>query len=199
MSEFAQARRLLTESLSISQELVDHQGLARCLEAFAGMAALEHQPELAFRLAGAAEALRDTLEIPLWPVDQLLLERHLATARQVLDEAAVTASRASGYALSVEDAVALALQGEGDHTIDNMSTPRVTQIGPTSPLTQRQQEVALLVGQGLTNRQIADRLIVTERTAGAHIEHILDKLGFTSRTQIGVWVAGNIPADSTSR
>lgn len=53
-----------------------------------------------------------------------------------------------------------------------------------------------LVGQGLTNRQIAARLVITERTAGAHIEHILDKLGFTSRTQIGVWVAGNVPAGS---
>jgi DNA-binding CsgD family transcriptional regulator len=70
---------------------------------------------------------------------------------------------------------------------------------PTSPLTQRQNEVALLVAQGLTNRQIAEQLVITERTAGAHIEHILDKLGFTSRTQIGVWVAGNVPADSTSR
>jgi DNA-binding NarL/FixJ family response regulator len=65
-----------------------------------------------------------------------------------------------------------------------------------SPLTQRQHAVALLVGQGSTNRQIAERLVITERTAGAHIEHILDKLGFSSRTQIGVWVAGNVPADS---
>ena len=196
LSEFAQARGLLGESLSISQELGDHQGLARCLEAFAGLAALEHQPDLAFRLAGAAEALRDTLEIPLWPVDQLLLERHLAAARQVLGEAAVTAARASGYALSVEDATALAVQG--DDLSDNRTASGLAEIAPTSPLTLRQQEVALLVGQGLTNRQIADRLTITERTAGAHIEHILDKLGFTSRTQIGVWVAGNLPADSTS-
>jgi DNA-binding NarL/FixJ family response regulator len=46
-----------------------------------------------------------------------------------------------------------------------------------------------LVAQGLTNRQIAERMIVTERTVGAHVEHIMAKLGFTSRTQIGVWAA----------
>jgi non-specific serine/threonine protein kinase len=196
-AELAQARNLLVESLSILQELGDRQGLARWLEAFACMAALEHQPELAFRLAGAAEAIRDTSELALSPRDRFHLVRHLGTARQEVDDAAVTASRASGYALSVEDAIALALQS-GDAS-DNSPSSGLAESAPTSPLTQRQQEVALLVGQGLTNRQIADRLIITERTAGAHIEHILDKLGFTSRTQIGVWVAGAIPADSTPR
>ncbi len=45
----------------------------------------------------------------------------------------------------------------------------------------------MLLARGLTNRQIAGRLVVTERTVGAHIEHILDKLGFASRHQVGVW------------
>jgi non-specific serine/threonine protein kinase len=46
-----------------------------------------------------------------------------------------------------------------------------------------------LIGQGLTNRQIGEMLVVAERTAATHIEHILGKLGFGSRTQIGVWAA----------
>jgi len=49
--------------------------------------------------------------------------------------------------------------------------------------------VAELVARGLTNRQIADRLVVTERTAAAHVEHILDKLGVASRAQIAVWAS----------
>ena len=49
--------------------------------------------------------------------------------------------------------------------------------------------VADLVTRGLTNRQIANRLVITPRAAAAHVEHILDKLGAGSRTQIGVWVA----------
>jgi class 3 adenylate cyclase len=58
-----------------------------------------------------------------------------------------------------------------------------------SPLTEREHEVAALIARGLTNRQIAAELVITERTAASHVEHILDKLGFGSRTQIGVWAA----------
>jgi DNA-binding NarL/FixJ family response regulator len=56
--------------------------------------------------------------------------------------------------------------------------------------------VAGLVAEGLTNRQIAERMIVTERTVAAHVEHIMAKLGVSSRTQIGVWAAGRgaVPA-----
>jgi len=51
--------------------------------------------------------------------------------------------------------------------------------------------VAALLADGLTNRQIAERLVVTERTVAAHIEHILDKLGFASRHQVATWAAEN--------
>jgi len=56
-------------------------------------------------------------------------------------------------------------------------------------LTRREREVAGLIAHGLSNRQIGARLVITDRTVAAHIEHILDKLAFTSRTQIGVWAA----------
>jgi DNA-binding NarL/FixJ family response regulator len=59
-----------------------------------------------------------------------------------------------------------------------------------SPLSARELEVATLVAQGLTNRQIADRLVISERTAQNHVQHILTKLGFTSRSQIAAWTAG---------
>jgi DNA-binding NarL/FixJ family response regulator len=58
-----------------------------------------------------------------------------------------------------------------------------------SPLTLRQQEVAVLVAQGLSNRQIGQRLVVTEAAAAKHVEHILDKLGVSTRAQIAAWVA----------
>jgi class 3 adenylate cyclase/HAMP domain-containing protein len=56
-------------------------------------------------------------------------------------------------------------------------------------LTAREREVAALVARGLTNRQIAEELVISERTVAAHIEHILTKLDFASRTQVGVWAA----------
>jgi non-specific serine/threonine protein kinase len=56
-------------------------------------------------------------------------------------------------------------------------------------LTPREREVAALIAHGRSNRQTAQTLVITERTVAAHIEHILDKLGFATPTQIGVWVA----------
>jgi adenylate cyclase len=58
----------------------------------------------------------------------------------------------------------------------------------STPLSPREQEVALLVAEGLTNRQIAERLVVTEATAAKHLENILNKLGLSSRTQVAGWV-----------
>ena len=61
----------------------------------------------------------------------------------------------------------------------------------TPKLTRREREVALLVGQGLTNREIAARLFISERTAESHVEQIRGKLGFHSRGQIAAWVAAH--------
>lgn len=69
----------------------------------------------------------------------------------------------------------------------------VAPTGEVSPLSPREQEVAALVGQGLTNRQIADALFLSERTAQTHVQHILTKLGFSRRSQIAAWVAGRQP------
>jgi non-specific serine/threonine protein kinase len=51
-------------------------------------------------------------------------------------------------------------------------------------LTRREREVSLLIAQGMSNKEIASKLVISRRTAEAHVEHILVKLGFTSRTQI---------------
>ena len=58
------------------------------------------------------------------------------------------------------------------------------------PLTRREGEIAALVGRGLTNRQIAAALHISERTAENHVQHILTKLGLHTRTQIATWNTG---------
>ncbi|ADP82878.1 helix-turn-helix transcriptional regulator [Pseudofrankia inefficax] len=55
-------------------------------------------------------------------------------------------------------------------------------------LSPREEQVARLVADGLTNRQIAARLVISERTAQNHVQHILTKLGFSARSQIATWV-----------
>ena len=68
----------------------------------------------------------------------------------------------------------------------------------TRGLTRREREVAALVAQGLTNREIAARLFISERTAESHVEQIRNKLGFHSRAQIAAWVASE-PVDRGSQ
>jgi DNA-binding CsgD family transcriptional regulator/tetratricopeptide (TPR) repeat protein len=55
------------------------------------------------------------------------------------------------------------------------------------PLTRREWEIAALISEGLSNRQISDRLFISERTAQNHVQHILTKLGVPNRGQVAVW------------
>jgi non-specific serine/threonine protein kinase len=62
-----------------------------------------------------------------------------------------------------------------------------------SLLTRREREVAELLAEGLSNREIAARLVISLRTAESHVEHILAKLGLTNRTQVAAWAAATKP------
>src|ERR1700738_5576209 len=71
---------------------------------------------------------------------------------------------------------------------------RILVVAPS--LTRREREVAILVAQGLTNREIASRLFISERTAESHVEQIRGKLGVHTRVQIANWVAAESPGDA---
>jgi DNA-binding CsgD family transcriptional regulator len=66
---------------------------------------------------------------------------------------------------------------------------RGTSEEPWRPLTAREFEVARLIAEGLTNAEIGERLDIAAKTASAHVEHILAKLGVTRRTEIAAWTA----------
>ena len=74
-----------------------------------------------------------------------------------------------------------------------VTTPQITSrsqrgsTAPTDPLTGREREVAALIAQGMTNRQIAAVLVISETTAEVHVKHVLGKLGFRSRSQVAAW------------
>ena len=59
---------------------------------------------------------------------------------------------------------------------------------PLAPLSEREQEVAVLISQGMMNREIGERLSISERTVDRHVANILNRLGLTSRAQVAAWV-----------
>src|SRR5262249_61937337 len=156
-----------------------------------GLGARHRQPEPAARLYGAADKLREQMGFGLgWFAVTLaaLIRRDIRHARLQIGVAAFVSAVAAGRAFSLEEAVAEAFATA-------TSIAPALQRRPTSnhQLTEREQQVADLVARGYTNRQIAMELVFTDATAAKHVEHILDKLGFTSRSQIAAWMASENP------
>jgi non-specific serine/threonine protein kinase len=85
---------------------------------------------------------------------------------------------AEGRELPLADAIAAALSDEPEHA---------WRAGTGPALTRRETEVADLVAQGLTNREVAGRLFLSVRTVDVHVDHVLTKLGLRSRTELAAW------------
>ncbi len=90
--------------------------------------------------------------------------------------------------MSMEQAVEYALSEEKS-TASISPTPKRPAADESPALTRREEEVAALVARGLTNRQIAAELTISEHTAATHVRKILKKLGLHSRSQLSAWVA----------
>jgi non-specific serine/threonine protein kinase len=175
------AAELERSALALMREVDDRSGTALCIEALGWAAAAGRSWDRAARLSGAAEAVWRS--IPAELPDPLARRRDDSTAatRRALGDRRWATLHRAGAALDRTDAVSLAL--------DEPPPPApVTRAAP-SPLTARQQEVARLVAEGLTDRQIAARLVISPRTAESHVEQILARLGVRSRAEIAAWTA----------
>ncbi|MDQ3461386.1 MAG: tetratricopeptide repeat protein [Deinococcota bacterium] len=113
--EHAKARALVKESLALFRVLGDKRGIACSLEAFAVLRVMEGEPEQAPRLWGAAEALRETIRLPLLSSDRSRYERSVSVARAQLDEERFRIAWARGRVMMLEQIIVYALE-EGDHT-----------------------------------------------------------------------------------
>ncbi|HZO28356.1 MAG TPA: tetratricopeptide repeat protein [Chloroflexota bacterium] len=186
-SEHDRATALFHESLVLHRELGGKEGIAYCLEGLAGVAGARRQPERAARLFGAAEALREAIGWPLPPAERPAHAQSVAGARARLDERAWAAAWAAGREMPVEQAIADALAAGGSPAAPSPAPAAGTR--PPDPLTRREREVARLVAQGLTDRQIAEALVIAEGTVGVHLNNIFTKLDLHSRAQLAAWVA----------
>jgi DNA-binding NarL/FixJ family response regulator len=115
-----------------------------------------------------------------------MLDHWLVPLRQALGAEATTLAWKTGRDMPIEQALDLAVAATEAPTTRSSGPPErsAQQVAGLSP---REREVAALLAHGLSNRQIAEQLVITERTVAAHIEHILNKLGFASRHQVGAW------------
>jgi len=171
--DFARARAHWHEGLSLAQEVGDRWATAHCLDGFAGLFALQRQPDLAARLFGAADGMRDRIHAGLPQAFQAWRERELLLARKALGQSAFEQAFAEGRQLTLEQAVTL---------LDMQSTGMAHEATVAStPLTAREVEVLRLLATGLTNQQIAEQLFVSHTTINAHLRNIYAKLGVSSR------------------
>jgi len=183
----ARALALYQESVALERLLEGKEGIAHCLVGVAGVAGAVGQAERAARLLSAAETLLDTIGLSLaaWPETRADYDRYVAAARAQLDAATFTAAWAQGRAMSLDQVVAYAL--EPLSVVTPPTAPPVTpeRTTPTNPyptgLTRREVEVLRLVAQGLTDAQVAERLVLSAHTVHAHLRSIYGKLCVTSR------------------
>ncbi|MEV0399271.1 LuxR C-terminal-related transcriptional regulator [Actinoallomurus sp. NPDC050550] len=159
----------------------DHLGIAQCIEVLAWLAADAEEHRRAAELLGAAQAVWRSIGTSLSGLRHLAdpHDRYEARLRAAIGDREFAAAYDRGMRLDVNGAVALAVaEREAD-----LEAPQAER-GIAAVLTRREREIADLVAEGLSNKEIAAALVISQRTAEGHVEHILRKLGFTSRSQI---------------
>ncbi len=189
--DYVQATVHLKECLAVRLSLNDRWNIPDSLEGLAQVASAQGQVERAVRLYGAAEALREASGTTLLGARQGRREQHLDAAREALGETAFAAVWDEGRTMPAEQAIAYAVEdvrlGSSPDPLQKDRAPSTLRVSQPSLLSRRELEVARLLARGLTNRQIAEELTITEGTAGVHVVHILNKLGFNSRWQVADW------------
>jgi predicted ATPase/DNA-binding CsgD family transcriptional regulator len=177
------AEDALQQSLAVARELAMVRPSVPMLESLAAVAADRGDHARAARLAGAAAGLIERLggrPPARAPMRAATTERWQPSLRAPGGEKAF----AEGRRMELQQAIAYALGGAAPvEARPPRQRERVRQV-----LTRRQLEVARLVRQGLTNKEIATKLFISERTAEGHIERICNQLGYHNRAQIAAWV-----------
>ncbi|WP_327151779.1 protein kinase domain-containing protein [Nocardia sp. NBC_01329] len=180
------ARQLMEEALRVNSGLNSTVINMFCLESLAWIVDMRADAERAAVLMGAAQGL--------WPAGARVMtvfhnmagfhDESERDARAALGERRYEAAHQRGRTMGMDAAVAYAL-GESADGASGVAADRALK------LTKRERQVADLVARGLSNKQIATKLVISQRTSQGHVENILTKLGFTSRTQIAAWVVEN--------
>jgi DNA-binding NarL/FixJ family response regulator len=179
------SKPLFVESLRIAQQIDDRVAKYALLDALGCHAASSEQMRRTARLVGAADTVRTGAGASVIAMLRPLLVQAEATAVTALGQSTFEAELEAGRRLSRDAALGLAL-GATVHAAT--AAPAGTDAGL---LGKREADVARLVADGLSNKQIGARLFISERTVDSHVRSILNKLGVNSRAQIAAWMASS--------
>jgi DNA-binding NarL/FixJ family response regulator len=176
------AKQHFIEGLTIAQQLDDRIAQCYLVGGLACCAAGSAEPRLAAQLLGAMETLRSEVGAAI--------NAAMSAAVTHATTAATSALGTRTFATEFE----AGRQGRTDAwrlTLGQSARDVVAASGrdPAEILRQRETEVAVLVAQGLRNKEIGARLFISERTVESHVRNILNKLGFSSRAQIAGWIS----------
>jgi DNA-binding CsgD family transcriptional regulator len=215
LGDYPAAAESAGKALAMKFQLGDTVGIAHGLRVLAFLAGVQGRPERAAVLLGAA--------LPLWEQAgyahagvSYLEELQRTTAQAAIDslgEARYAQLRDAGAGQPLDEVIALALGSPGqpgpepptvppavpptaaapERAAPPATTPPAIVAAPTGPLTSREVEIAALVANGLSNKEIARRIAVSKRTVDAHVDHIFAKLGISSRVQLTLWLRDRIP------
>jgi len=179
------AGHALMEALKGSDQAGDLRGISLILDFSVGLLVLVDRSAMAVRFAAAAAAFRVRLGIDKVPWFAPVLDGWLTKAKSQLSPSEIEQEEAMGRALSRKAAVELAIE-------QLLSIGRESPDAARAALTNRERQVSALVAEGLTNREIAEQMKISERTADSHVQNTLGKLGFRSRAQLAAWHAVNL-------
>lgn len=178
------AIELAREALEIKWFFRDLCGLSTTMDLLAWAQVDAGRFQDAACLLGAADSLWTSFGVRLFGSADWLENMHVAeqSARDQLGPRVFDAAFHAGAALERGAAITLAL--------GRAEVPTATDLAGQEPvrLTRREEQISLLIAEGLSNRAIAERLVISPRTAEGHVENLLAKLGFHSRSQIATWV-----------
>jgi non-specific serine/threonine protein kinase len=187
--DIQRATAFVRESLQIKRGFNDTLGIAMTCDVLAGCAIFEGRADRAARLFGAANRIWRTLGAPMFGKGYATIHAMgVDLVRQALGDEAYEKVSAEGTRLDIPEMITYALEEEVAPGVRQRVAAGAAH-DRWEPLTKRERDIAVLVAEGHPNREIAARLVIAKRTVETHIEHILAKLDFSSRTQIAAWAA----------